>query len=89
MDNEFIYSRIVTRLREVKDGRQMIFVTHNPNIPVLGEADLVVVMDSEDGKRAKPRKDGVGTVNDCKEHIANLLEGGKQAFERRRERYGY
>lgn len=89
LDNEFIYSRIVTRLREVKDGRQMIFVTHNPNIPVLGDADLVVVMDSEDGKRAKPRADGVGTVTQCKDHIANLLEGGKQAFERRRERYGY
>src|SRR5262249_4595881 len=41
LDNAFIYDTIVKALRDVKGGRQVIFVTHNPNIPVLGDAERV------------------------------------------------
>ena len=49
LDNHFIYETVVeTGFGVSADMRQMIFVTHNANIPfVLGEADLVVVMDSD------------------------------------------
>ena len=63
-----------------------MFVTHNPNIPVLGEAEKVFVLQS-DGKAA--RKANEGSVDRCKAEIVTLLEGGEEAFKRRRARYAY
>lgn len=84
LDNRFVFENIVANINQTKRRRQLIFVTHNPNIPVLGEADRVFVMDS-DGTTA--RKLNAGSVDDCKENIVTLLEGGKDAFERRGQRY--
>jgi hypothetical protein len=86
LDNAFVYDTIVKALRDVKGGRQVIFVTHNPNIPVLGEAERVFVFAS-DGQHASLRQ--VGTVDECKEHIELILEGGREAFLQRKARYGH
>ena len=64
----------------------MIFVTHNPNIPVLGDASRVIVMQSN-GQNASLRASG--DVDGCKEHIVSLLEGGEEAFKKRMHRYDY
>ena len=52
---------------------------------LLGEASQVYVLTS-DGERS--RLSNTGTVDECKTEIINLLEGGGEAFDRRRERYG-
>src|SRR3712207_7627301 len=51
LDNKYLSRVIARRLRELKAGRQLIVVTHNPNIPVLGEADRVFYLAS-DGRHA-------------------------------------
>lgn len=84
LDNHFIYETVVDSILRLKSRRQMIFITHNANIPVLGEADMVVVMNC-DGHRAFVQK--VGTLDDCRDEIIDLLEGGEEAFELRRQRY--
>ena len=84
LDNRFVFENIVGTIGAIKHKRQLIFVTHNPNIPVLGEADRVFVMDS-DGTIA--RRVNHGSVDDCKENIVTLLEGGEDAFRRRGQRY--
>jgi hypothetical protein len=86
LDNAFVYDTIVKALRDVKGSRQVIFVTHNPNIPVLGEAERVFVFAS-DGQHASLRQ--VGTVDECKEDIELILEGGREAFLQRKARYGH
>ncbi|HLK17205.1 MAG TPA: hypothetical protein VKT78_20545 [Fimbriimonadaceae bacterium] len=86
LDNAFVYDTIVTALRAVKGSRQVIFVTHNPNIPVLGEAERVFVFAS-DGHHAEVRR--FGTVDDCKDDIERILEGGREAFLQRKRRYGH
>jgi hypothetical protein len=86
LDNAFVYDMIVKALRAVKGGRQVIFVTHNPNIPVLGEAERVFVFAS-DGHNATLRQ--VGTVDECKVQIEQILEGGREAFLQRKTRYGH
>lgn len=86
LDNAFVYDTIVKALRDVKGGRQVIFVTHNPNIPVLGEAERVFVFES-DGHRARLRQ--IGNVDECKEQIELILEGGREAFLQRKARYGH
>ena len=84
LDNRFIYDTVVDAINRVKTRRQIVLITHNPNIPVLGEAAQVYVLTS-DGERAELAN--TGSVDDCKTEIIDLLEGGKEAFARRRERY--
>ena len=85
LDNHFIYETIVDAVRRLRAVRQMIFITHNANIPVLGEADYVVVMNS-DGKKGYIQK--AGSLDDCRDEIIDLLEGGRKAFTERSRRYG-
>ena len=85
LDNHFIFETVVNAVQRMKKRRQMIFITHNANIPVLAEAELVLVMTS-DGRIGAIEKSG--TVDDCREQIIDLLEGGREAFELRSKRYG-
>jgi ABC-type lipoprotein export system ATPase subunit len=85
LDNRFIFETVVDNIHKVKSARQLIFVTHNPNIPVLGDASRLFVMES-DGEHAKASSSG--TVDECKDQIVTLLEGGADAFRKRGERYG-
>jgi DNA repair exonuclease SbcCD ATPase subunit len=84
LDNHFIFETVVNAVRRLKKRRQMIFITHNANIPVLAEAELVLVMNS-DGRVGAIEK--CGTVDECREQIIDLLEGGREAFELRSKRY--
>lgn len=85
LDNSFIYNTLVDRIRDLKKRRQVIFVTHNANIPVLGEADRVIVMRMSSPISADAPS--TGTVEERKEDILTFLEGGADAFRRRHERY--
>ena len=86
LDNAFIYETIVKALQAVRGARQVVFVTHNPNIPVLGDAERVFVLES-DGHNARLRR--VGSVDECKDDIETILEGGREAFLQRKRRYGH
>jgi len=84
LDNGFIYETVVKRLRDIQRTRQLIFVTHNPNIPVLGDARRVFVLKSSG---SKARVECQGTVDECRTPIVDLLEGGEEAFRLRQQRY--
>jgi ABC-type enterochelin transport system ATPase subunit len=85
LDNSFIFQVLVKKVETLKSTRQLIFVTHNANIPVLGEAEQIVVMHmSRPTKAAPPRS---GSLDQRKEDVLDLLEGGKEAFEYREKRY--
>jgi DNA repair exonuclease SbcCD ATPase subunit len=84
LDNHFIFETVVNAVQRMKKRRQMIFITHNANIPVLAEAELVLVMTS-DGRIGAIEKRG--SVDECREQIIDLLEGGREAFELRSRRY--
>ncbi|MDD3030541.1 MAG: AAA family ATPase [Alphaproteobacteria bacterium] len=86
LDNAFVYDTVVRSVREAKGSRQLIFVTHNPNIPVLGDAERVFVL-SSDGQQAKLGNSG--NVDAVKDKIEYLLEGGADAFRERMKRYGH
>jgi energy-coupling factor transporter ATP-binding protein EcfA2 len=84
LDNHFIFETVVNAVQRMKKRRQMIFITHNANIPVLAEAELVLVMTS-DGRVGTIER--YGTVDECREEIIDLLEGGREAFQLRSKRY--
>jgi len=85
LDNRFVFETIVGSVNGAKETRQLIFVTHNPNIPVLGNAEKVVVMQS-DGRTGKTKT--IGDVEACRDDIVDLLEGGAEAFRLRSVKYG-
>jgi hypothetical protein len=87
LDNAFIADHIVNELRASKTKRQFIFATHNANIPVFGDAEWIGVLHEEDG-HAKLQASGSIDAPEVKDLAANILEGGKEAFTRRREKYG-
>ena len=62
LDNSFIAERIIKDIRDCKDDRQFIFATHNANIPVFGDAELILVVEA-DAKRVKMSKEKIGSVD--------------------------
>jgi ABC-type lipoprotein export system ATPase subunit len=90
LDNAFIAERIVAELRRAKLSRQFLFATHNANIPVFGDAEWIGVLSVSDGKGIiLSEQQGAIDMPEVQELAANILEGGKSAFNQRREKYGF
>ena len=87
LDNAYVATTLVSALRERGPQDQMLFTTHNANIPVLGEADAVFVLGS-DGHRGYVQASGPLTKPAIVESISSIMEGGREAFRRRAEFYG-
>jgi len=92
LDSRFIYDDIVKVLRRQKNlrgggGRQIILATHNPNIPVIGDAELVLALE---GSAGRMRVTGAASIDasSIRQQVKLLMEGGEQAFLRRAEKYG-
>ena len=85
LDNELIYSLIVRQLRETKSRRQVIVVTHNANIVVNGDAEMVLPLKVERGA-TRVRQAASVQIKEVREAICDILEGGQQAFEQRYKR---
>lgn len=87
LDNAFIAEHIVAELRSGKTRRQFIFATHNANIPVFGDAEWIGVLHEVDNHARLQASGSIDTAA-VKDLAANILEGGREAFTRRREKYG-
>lgn len=90
LDNAFIAERIVQELRAAKTERQFLFATHNANIPVFGDAEWIGVCTATDEQAEMPN-DAQGSIDipSIRDHVARILEGGKEAFMQRKEKYGF
>jgi hypothetical protein len=95
LDNRFITEGIVPRMREEKRRRQFVFATHNANIPVLGDAELILGLrasgEGGDRGRADIPDAQIGSIDfePVREMVEEILEGGREAFETRRRKYGF
>jgi predicted ATPase len=109
LDNRAIYKDLVKYLRKKKTERQIIIVTHNPNVVVGADSELVIVA-NQNGKDT-PNNNNMkfqyasGSLEDTftqddenlhildkqgiREHVCEILEGGKEAFEKREQKYGF
>jgi energy-coupling factor transporter ATP-binding protein EcfA2 len=86
LDTEWISQLVVRELRRVRWSRQVIVVTHNANIPVVGDADRVIVMENRE-RVLRVREDGPVEVAPVRQAVQNVLEGGVEAFVAREKRY--
>ena len=85
LDNQTIYNEVIKELVKLKNKTQFIFATHNANIPVLGDCEQIVVCDYDENKINTE----LGSIDnhDIQEKIINIMEGGEEAFDKRREIY--
>lgn len=87
LDNHLIYDLIVRQVQNTKHRRQLIIATHNPNIVVNGDAEMVVSMDFVKGQ-CVVRSGRSGYLQDARvrDEICNVMEGGEQALRSRYKR---
>lgn len=94
LDNRFITEGVVPTMKEEKRKRQFIFSTHNANIPVLGDAELIIGLSTgiqNDAVQGRSSERYMGSIDmqPVREMVEEILEGGKTAFEMRRQKYGF
>lgn len=85
LDNALVSELVVSQLRSNKKRRQLIVVTHNANIVVNGDAELVLTMDFAGGSIQCNRSGGLQEKS-VREDICRVMEGGREAFEKRYQR---
>ncbi|MEJ2754832.1 MAG: histidinol-phosphatase, partial [Gammaproteobacteria bacterium] len=85
LDNQTIYDDVIKLLREMKPHAQFIFATHNANFPVLGDAEQVYACQYQDEKVTV--QSGRIDARPVQDAIINIMEGGQEAFNRRKEVY--
>ncbi len=85
LDNQTIFEDVIKLVRALKTGVQFIFATHNANFPVLGDSEQVGAC-SFAGKSADIQ---VGSIDEpgIQKAIVSIMEGGQEAFARRKEIY--
>lgn len=85
LDNQTIYEDVIKLILQLKRETQFVFATHNANIPVLGDSECICSCDYTDEKLFV----SAGNI-DCpktQQEIVDIMEGGKEAFNRRKEIY--
>ena len=89
LDTRMIMSLIVEQVRTMKEHRQIIIVTHNPNIVVHGDADLVHAMEDMNGQVSRNSNASGGLQEKAtRQFICDVMEGGAIAFRKRFDRMG-
>lgn len=87
LDNHLIYDLVVRQIRENKLRRQIIVVTHNPNIVVNGDAEMVHALRFTNGQCVVAQSGSLQEAS-IREEVCQIMEGGREAFARRYRRLG-
>jgi len=89
LDNAFIANNLVETIRDNKIKRQYIFATHNANIPVFGDAELIIAMEELEGS-GLISDNSIGSIDSSgvRKQVIEILEGGPEAFKMREKKYG-
>ncbi|MCY4246627.1 MAG: AAA family ATPase [Chloroflexi bacterium] len=85
LDNQTIYSDVIKLIRKLKPKTQFIFATHNANFPVLGDAEMVISCDYSNNQIHT--QNGSIDCSEVQKSIVNVMEGGAEAFQIRKEVY--
>lgn len=88
LDNQTVFHLLIPVIRKVKHSRQIIMVTHNPNIAVVCDAEQIIhaSIDRKAGNRITYTS---GSIEDpvMNKHILDILEGTRPAFDNRESKY--
>ncbi|TOK23580.1 hypothetical protein CGI22_13290 [Vibrio parahaemolyticus] len=87
LDNALISKLVITKLHDIKPKRQFLIITHNPNIVVNGDSELVIVLED----KGNITLSAIGGLQDLavRQEVCEIMEGGKEALEKRYKRMKY
>lgn len=85
LDNFYIFDRLIPIIKTVKKRRQLIFATHDANIVINADAELILILKSPDGKHAEIEPATIENMEKRRD-IITILEGGAEAFARREKK---
>jgi len=91
IDNRAIED-VINNIWDAKKNRQLIFTSHNANLVVNGDAELVVCCDyKESGNQTRGiiKEEGAIDSYKVKNEITSVMEGGEKAFRLRKDKYGF
>ncbi len=88
LDSNYIYSDLVPLLRHTKNGRQLILATHNANLPVNADAELIYAFDAQAGRGTNRAEGGLDRATVTKA-VLDIMEGTERAFKQRSEKYHF
>ena len=86
LDNQTIYDEVIKEILKLKGAMQFVFATHNANIPVLGDSEAIVSCSFEDGTAIVIQEGTIDTPV-IQNSIVDIMEGGKDAFDKRKNIY--
>jgi predicted ATPase len=88
LDNHTVYELLVPSIKEARKKRQVIIVTHNPNLAVVCDADQIIhcSIDKQSGNRVTYE---TGSLENpaINKYTINVLEGTRPAFDLRDSKY--
>ncbi|MEX5718203.1 TrlF family AAA-like ATPase [Geodermatophilus maliterrae] len=91
LDSQVIQD-VVSWLWQSKGRRQVLFASHNANLVVNGDAELVVACDyrrAGDQSGGRIKLTGAIDIPELRDEITHVMEGGEKAFKLRRDKYGF
>lgn len=86
LDNQTIYDEVIKEIVNLKPNMQFLFATHNANIPVLGESEKVIACNFEESSKINIVEGSIDTPS-IQKSIVSIMEGGEEAFNRRKDIY--
>lgn len=86
LDNRLVCDLVVEKIKAIKEKRQVIVITHNANIPVIGDSEYIITMDSN-SRYLKEHSEGLVEDAAVRNDICEIMEGGEDAFNKRAIRY--
>jgi DNA repair ATPase RecN len=89
LDNKLVFELVVDIVRNLKEFRQIVVATHNPNIPVSGDAEQIVVFESVDKNTGRIVRQGSIDDPEIISHVKTVMEGGDEAFRLRAKKYRF
>lgn len=88
LDSRFLFRTVLPALKKLKGRRQVIVATHNANIVVNGDADMVVQLEAT-AHHGRVGCSGAIEKPAVRNAIVRTVDGGRQAFRLRRLKYGF
>ena len=88
LDNRFLFETVLPALKKLKGRRQVIVATHNPNVVVNGDADMVIQLEAT-AKHGHLACSGAIEEPAVRDAIVRTVDGGEEAFRLRRQKYGF
>jgi len=88
LDSNFLFRELIPMLRRVKSNRQLIMATHNANLPVNGDSELIYAFEARNGQGQSCAQGGLDQAA-VTNAVLDIMEGTEEAFRRRYEKYHF